>query len=75
MKFLDLQAIKSFLQACNPLKALSEIPSESVSSNRLQFPNLDIEVDGGVSPATIDACAKVMEVETFSQREAAEAGS
>lgn len=27
---------------------------------RQHFPNLDIEVDGGVGPATIDACAKAM---------------
>ena len=26
---------------------------------RKQFPNLDIEVDGGVGPATIEACARV----------------
>lgn len=29
-----------------------------VETLRRQFPNLDIEVDGGVGPATIDACAQ-----------------
>ena len=28
-----------------------------VQSLRLQYPNLDIEVDGGLSPATIDIAA------------------
>lgn len=30
-----------------------------VSQLRNNFPNLDIEVDGGVGPSTIECCAKV----------------
>lgn len=32
---------------------------EKVSWLRKNYPTLDIEVDGGVGPETIDACAKV----------------
>ena len=32
---------------------------EKVAWLRKNYPTLDIEVDGGVGPATIDACAKV----------------
>ena len=28
---------------------------------RAKYPSLDIEVDGGVGPNTIDQCAKVLE--------------
>jgi ribulose-phosphate 3-epimerase len=32
---------------------------------RQAFPNLDIEVDGGVGPSTIDECAKVLKEHYF----------
>lgn len=32
---------------------------DKVSWLRNNYPNLDIEVDGGVGPSTIDLCAKV----------------
>ena len=35
---------------------------------RQNYPNLNIEVDGGVGPDTIDACAKVKKVHFFSNQ-------
>jgi len=37
---------------------MSEMMSK-VAHLRQQFPTLDIEVDGGVGPSTIDECAQV----------------
>lgn len=33
---------------------------DKVTWLRKNYPNLDIEVDGGVGPSTIDSCAKVL---------------
>lgn len=48
-----------FLAGFGGQKFMTDMMSK-VEFLRQHFPNLDIEVDGGVGPATIDACAKAM---------------